>query len=150
MAEEKSGKVTVQEGCYIGKKWFLKIPYKVIETDVKFCDDTIHFHQGSGFASGKNNKSQKVIRYSEISHVTANSKISTPNTIFAAICGILTLVTQMWALLVVVAIVLFMGTTAVVTISLINGLSFEIPTEFKSEADELKVKIDTAIKQAKE
>lgn len=146
---ESNKKLTVSDGCFIGKKWFLKIPYKTIETDVKFNDDAIYFFQGSGFASCKNNKTKTVIRYDEISIVTASTKISAPNITFAVICGLLALFTQIWAILVIAVVVLFLGTTAVTVVSLENGLSFEVPTEFKSEAEELQLRITTAVKQAK-
>ena len=57
--------------------------------------------------------------------------------------------TQAWAALIIAAVVVFIGSTAVVTIQHSEGC-YEIPTEFKSEAEELQTKINTAINQSKE
>ena len=46
------------------------------------------------------------------------------------------------------AIVLFIGTTAVAAIEHSEGV-YEVPTEFKAEAEELQEKINAAINAAK-
>lgn len=38
---------------YSGRKWFIKFPYKTIETDVDFQAKQIKFQQGSGFVTIK-------------------------------------------------------------------------------------------------
>ena len=47
---------------YSGRKWFIKFPYKTIETDVDFQAKQIKFQQGSGFVTIKN-KVSTVIDY---------------------------------------------------------------------------------------
>lgn len=41
---------------YSGRKWFIKFPYKTIETDVDFQAKQIKFQQGSGFVTIKNSR----------------------------------------------------------------------------------------------
>ncbi len=149
MATTQNQKVNVKGGHYVGKKWFIKIAYKTIETDVEFFDDNVTLSQGSGFARA-NYKTPTCISYSNISTVTTKRKISTPNIVFAIICAILAVASQIWAVLIVSAFSLFMGSTAMVTINLGMNNTYEIPTEFMSDAEELQTKINTAISQSKE
>ena len=147
----ENNKLNVKGGRYAGKKWFLKIAYKIIETDVDFTDDKVVFSQGSGFATAKK-KFATAIDYNAITDVSAKSKISIPNAVFAAICAILALLSQVWAILAISALVLFLGSTAVVSVESKTDYGnsiYEIPTEFRSEAEELQEKIMTAISQSK-
>lgn len=152
METKENKNVNVKGGRYVGKKWFLKIAYKTIETDVDFADDELVLSQGSGFAkAGK--KSTTVINYSNITEVNSKSKMSTPNAIFAIICAILAVCTQVWAILAVSALMLFLGSTAVVAVensTKYGNNIYEIPTEFRSDADELQEKILTAVNSVKE
>lgn len=151
MNTESNTKVVVKGSKYTGKKWFLKIAYKTIETDVDFTDNNVIFSQGSGFASVKE-KQTTPINYDEITNVSAKSKVSIPNAVFAVICAILAIATQIWALFAITALMLFSGSTAVVAVERLTNygnIIYEIPTEFRSDADELQEKIMTAISQSK-
>ena len=128
---------------YIGKKWFLKIAYKMIETDVSFLDDKITLSQGSGFAKVAN-KISTDIEYKNINSVIVKRKYSIPNVILASLAILAALITQVWAVLIVAALVFWIGSTAVTIIQHSDG-AYEIPTEFKSEAEELQIKINAAI-----
>ena len=111
-----------------------------------FFDTKIKLAQGTGFAK-VSNKTNTEIDYKNITSVTVKRKYSIPNVILA-ICAVLgAFLTGVWAALIVAALVVWIGSTAVAEIQH-SGNIYEIPTEFKSEADELQIKINTAISQA--
>lgn len=140
-----ANKVNVQSGHYVGKKWFIKLAYKTYETDVEFLEDHIDLLQGTGFArAGYKTPSQ--ITYSSIYSVDTAKKFSIPNVIFAIVVAIMAVAMQIWAALIVSVIVLFIGKTAVVSIKHYGGV-YEVPTEFLSDAEELRDKINMAKNQ---
>lgn len=144
---QKINTVTVKGGRYIGKKWFIKIPYKFYETDVEFTNQYMTLSQGTGTVkSGP--KATAQIFYNKIYSVDTKKKYSIPNVVFACIIALLAIITQIWALLIIILVVLFIGKTAVVSIHHSNGI-YEVPTEFFSEAEELRNKINAAIGQAR-
>lgn len=149
--DKTSGKVTkmvnVQKGRYVGKKWFIKLPYKMYETDVEFFDEHMMLTQGTGFAKA-GYKIPVQIRYDAIYSVEAKKKYSIPNIVFSVIVAIIAVAMQVWAALLVSLLVLFIGKTAVVTINHSAGV-YTIPTEFISEAEELRNRINTARNQSR-
>lgn len=147
MATQENTKVNVKGGRYVGKKWFIKLAYKTIETDVEFFDDKLSISQGEGFATVKNKITTDIV-YSNINFVEVKRKYSIPNVVLAVCAAAGALITQVWAALFIAAIVFFVGSTAVATVQHSGGC-YEIPTEFKSEAEELQTKINTAISQSK-
>ena len=147
MTTEQNAKVNVKGGRYSGRKWFIKIAYKLIETDVEFYDNEVVLSQGTGFAIVKN-KSATNIKYSDITSVETKKKYSIPNIVLATFAVLCALMTGIWEALILAVVVAWIGSTAVVSIQHSDGV-FEIPTEFKSEANELKEKINTAITQSK-
>ena len=80
---------------YSGRKWFIKFPYKTIETDVDFQAKQIKFQQGSGFVTIKN-KVSTVIDYDSIYNVETKNKMSTPNLIFSIIIALVAIITGEW------------------------------------------------------
>lgn len=144
---EKSQKMQVKGGKYIGKKWFLKLPYKTIETEIDFEDEEVSILQGAGFTTA-NNKIRTNIRYKDITSVTSKRKFSLPNMIFAIIWGLLAIIMEVPELLIVAAIALFIGKTAQVKIDY-AGQEYIVPTEFMSDAQDLETRINTAIVQAR-
>ena len=147
MATQENTKVNVKGGRYVGKKWFIKLAYKTIETDVEFFDNKISISQGQGFATVKNKFTTDIV-YNNISFVEVKRKYSVPNIVFAICAAAGALITQVWAALLIAAVVFFVGSTAVVSVQYSGGC-YEIPTEFKSDAEELQTKINTAISQSK-
>lgn len=132
------------KGSYLGRKWFIKVPYKTTETHMYFSETGVELHQGSGFASAKYfNKT--VIPFSDISHVDVKRKCSTINVILAATAVILSFALEKYVGLLAAAVCAFVGSTAVATIHYKNGTDYQIPTEWKSEAEDAKTKIDTAL-----
>ena len=138
-------KVNVKSGKYVGKKWFIKLPYKTIETDVDFFDKKMNLSQGAGFAK-VSNKINTEIDYKNITSVTVKRKYSIPNVILAVCAAFGALISSAWAVLIVALAVIWVGSTMSVEIRH-NDNIFEIPTEFKFEAEELQTKINTAISQ---
>ena len=138
-------KVNIKGGKYIGKKWFLKIPYKVYETDVDFSDKFVTFCQWTKAS----NKTDVQIDYSSIQSVDVSTKYSIPNVIFACIVVLLTIIMKTWIALIIVPVVLFIGRTAVASVKYGSSI-YTVPTEFKSEAEELRNKINAAISQSRE
>lgn len=147
MSTENNVEVNVKSGRYVGKKWFIKLAYKMIETDVEFLSDKVTLSQGSGFAKVKN-KVTTEIKYENIQAVTTKRKISIPNAMLAAAAVVAAFASGEYAVLLAAAIVLFIGTTAVAAIEHSEGV-YEVPTEFKAEAEELQEKINAAINAAK-
>lgn len=146
MITDENEKVNVKGGRYVGKKWFIKLPYKTIETDVNFFDTKMDIAQGSGFAK-VSTKTNTEIDYKNITSVTTKRKYSIPN-IILAICAVLgAFISSAWAVLIVALAVVWIGSTMSVEIQHSDNV-FEIPTEFKFEAEELQTKINTAISQA--
>lgn len=140
-------KVQVKGGKYIGRKWFLRLAYKTIETEVDFVDAGVSMLQGSGFVSIKN-KVRTNIRYQDITSVSTQRKYSLPNVILAIICALLTIILVQPAGIIPMLVVLFMGRTAQVKINN-AGHEYIVPTEFMSEAQDLETKLNTAILQAR-
>lgn len=139
---------TIIEGVrYSGKKWFLKFAYQVTETDVAFTDTGLTLNQGSAFAVVKN-KTKSEIDYNKITSVTSSTKFSTPNIVTAALIAVLAVASGVLAILAISALFIFLGKTAIVTINYSGG-AYEIPVEFKSDADELVSKIETAKTKSK-
>ena len=147
MSTENNVEVNVKNGRYVGKKWFIKLAYKMIETDVEFLSDKLSLSQGSGFVKAKN-KVTTEIKYENIKSVTAKRKISIPNALLAVAAVVAAFASGEYAVLLAAAIVLFIGTTAVAAIEHSEGV-YEVPTEFKAEAEELQEKINAAINAAK-
>ena len=141
----------------VGKKWFLKFPYKVIETDATFFENAVEFRQGSGFALVNDGKKVSTkISYASIQDVNCQTKFSTPNVVAAIAIGILAIITGIIGLapiagvlgvmVVAIPIMLFLGRTAVASVQFVqNGASasYEIPFEFKAEAESLAEKINS-------
>ena len=140
-------KVNVQAGRYIGKKWFIKLAYKTFETDVEFFDEHMVLSQGTGFAS-ISYKTPTQIQYKSVYGVDVKNQYSIPNVIFAIIVAILAVAMQVWVALLIAAVVLFLGKTAVATINHSGG-QYVVPTEFLSDAEELRNKINMAINQSR-
>lgn len=139
-------KVNVKGGTYIGKKWFLKLPYKTYETDVEFTDKSVKLSQGTGFVSA-GYKYDTEIEYKNIMHMSVKSKFSIPNIVAAVAIAILSIATEIFAGLIPVAVIIFIGKTA--TLSILHSCGeYIVPTEFKSEAEELQIKINQAKHQA--
>lgn len=136
-------KVNIQKGRYIGRKWFIKLAYKKYETDVEFFDEHMLLSQGTGFAT-VGYKVPTRIDYTSIYGVTTGKKFSIPNVIFAIVVAVIAVAMQVWAALLISLLVFWLGKTAVANISYSGGV-YVVPTEFISEADELKNKIDTAV-----
>lgn len=140
-------KVNVQKGRYTGRKWFTKIAYKTYETDVEFFDDKVRLLQGMGFVN-TNAKISVEIFYSSIYGVETKNKFSIPNTIIAIIAALLAIAMQVWLAFIPAAILLFIGKTATVTINHSGG-KYIVPTEFMSEAEDLRNRINLAISQSR-
>ena len=140
-------KVNVQKGRYTGRKWFIKLAYKKYETDVEFCDKHIMFLQGTGFAQ-VGYKTPMQINYNSIYGVEVQKKFSIPNVVFAVIVAIMAVVMQVWADLILSLIVFWIGNTATVTINHSGG-KYLVPTEFISEAEDLRNRINMAISQSR-
>ena len=147
MITQENSKVNVKGGRYVGYKWFTRIQYKKYETDVEFFDDRVDFSQGSGFVNVKN-KTLTSIKYKDIQSVTVKRKYSVPNVILAVLAVFGVLMTGVWCALILAALVVWVGSTAVTTVEYSNE-TYNIPTEFKSEAEELQSKINTAISQSR-
>lgn len=145
--ESKKNCVTVRGGQYTGNKWFIKFPYKTYETDVTFSDEYITFVQGSGFWN-IHNKFKTELPYSSIIEVKTYKKHSIPNVILAVCAVILAIMMQKWVNLFIAAFAIWIGKTAVVAVNSANG-NYIIPTEFISDAEELKNKINMAVSQAR-
>ncbi len=124
-----------------GYKWFIRVTYKVIETDIEIYKDKLALFQGSGFSKVKA-KEQQEIMFRDIDSIKVSRRVCLPNLIFAGIALILTLISGVWAGLLAVAAVLIVGSAATVTIFSKNLPPYRIPTEFKSEANELKDALD--------
>lgn len=146
-AKPNGKKVNVQNAKCVGKKWFIKFAYKTYETDAEFFDDFMKLSQGTGF-SKVNYKVPVQINYSAIYGVETKNKFSIPNIIFAVVVALLALIMQVWVALLISLVVIFIGKTAVVSINHAGGV-YTVPTEFMSEADELKNKINMAISQSR-
>lgn len=128
---------------YSGRKWFIKFPYKTIETDVDFQAKQIKFQQGSGFVTIKN-KVSTVIDYDSIYNVETKNKMSTPNLIFSIIIALVAIITGEWIALIIIPFALFMGRTAE-TIITYSGGTYTVPIEWKSDAEQLAVMINAAV-----
>lgn len=142
---KENAKVSVKGGRYSGKKWFLKFPYKTIETDIDFFDEKVIFEQGSGFAT-VSCKYKTEIKYDEIYSVKVANKFSIPNTFCAVLFALFGFITEVYAVLIICLLLLWLGKTAVAKVTYSGG-TYEIPTEFKSDAEEIKDKINVAINQ---
>lgn len=132
--------INVKGGRYVGKYWFLKLCYKRTETDVDFFDEAVRLTQGSAFAVVKY-KYPTDIPYKDIFAVEYKRKFSIPNVIAAIIIAILSVASAAYAGLLVSALLLFIGKTALVTIRHSKG-EYLVPTEYTSEAEELAGKIN--------
>ena len=144
-SETKTNIVNIKGGRYVGKKWFIKLAYKMYETDVDFFDAFMLCKQGTGFAKA-GMKTPTEFKYSDIYAVDVKKKYSIPNIIFAIIVAIMAVVMQVWAALVISLIVFWIGKTAVVVIHYRGG-TYEIPTEFISDAEDLRNRIIAAQNQ---
>ncbi len=141
----------------MGKKWFLKFPYKVTKTTATFFDDEVELKQGSGFALvNENSMYSTKIKYSSIEAVSSETKYSTPNVvaaigiaiiaILAGLAGIAPIGGMLGVAVVVIPLMLFMGRTAQTNVQYNeNGQSYlyEIPAEFKSDAEAMADKINS-------
>lgn len=145
-SEEKINIVNIKGATYVGKKWFIKLAYKMYETDVDFYNTFMSCKQGTGFSKVRT-KIQIDFKYEDIYAIDAKKKYSIPNIVFAVIVDIMAFATQVWAALIISLIVFFIGKTAVVVIHNSRG-TYEIPTEFMSDAEELRNKIIAAQNQA--
>lgn len=150
---KKPNKVNVQGGRYVGKKWFLKFAYKAYTTDVEFFDERVVLSQGTGFAS-VGYQTPTAIDYASIYSVDAAKKFSIPNVIFAIIVAVLGVAMSqkssgvLFGAFAVAAVVFFIGKTAMVTIKHSGG-EYLVPTEFMSDAQQLRDKINMAKNQAR-
>lgn len=140
-------KTVISGDRYTAKKWFLKFAYKVTETDVIFTEKGLNIKQGTAFAIVKE-KTSKDIYYDEITSVTSAKKYSTPNVVAAVLIALLAVVSEVYAILAVASLFVFLGTTALVTINYQSG-EYEIPVELKEDADALADKIELAVGMAK-
>lgn len=145
-SETKTNIVNIKGGRYVGRKWFIKLAYKMYETDVDFFDTFMICKQGTGFAKA-GAKTQTEFKYSDIYAVDVKKKYSIPNIVFAIIVAIMAVAMQVWAALVISLIVFWIGKTAVVVIHYQGG-TYEIPTEFISDAEDLRNRITAAQNQA--
>ena len=148
MTTQENVKVNVKGGRYKSSKSINGNVYKVVETDVGFYDDRLILSKGSGLVKGKN-KITTEIMYKNICSVTTKRKCSSVNIIISCAIAITALLTGIWLAFLLAVVPIFVGTTAVVAIQHSGGC-YEVPTEFKSEAEELQTKINTAINQSKE
>lgn len=145
-------RVNVQDGHYLGWKYFLKIQYKTIKTDIIFGDTEMELYQGSGFAKVKN-KVRTAIKYDDIRSVEVKRTVSAPSIIFAIISVLMLFVTQMWnsetvlGMAVLVGVDLFLGSNGFARINYGSGETYDIITNFKSECEEIKQKTELAISQ---
>lgn len=144
--ETSINQVNIKGGRYVGRKWFIKLAYKMYETDVDFYNTFMSCKQGTGFSKA-GTKIQTDFKYEDIYAIDAKKKYSIPNIIFAVIVAIMAFAMQVWAALIISLIVFFIGKTAVVVIHNSRG-TYEIPTEFMSDAEELRNKIIAAQNQA--
>lgn len=150
---KKLNKVNVQGGRYVGKKWFIKLAYKTYTTDVEFFDERVVLSQGTGFAS-VGHQTPTAIDYASIYSVDAAKKFSIPNIIFAIVAAFMGLAMSqqsagvMFGAFAVAAVVFFIGKTAMVTIKHSGG-EYLVPTEFMSDAQQLRDKINMAKNQAR-
>lgn len=143
----KNATITVEEGHYRVWKKFFSLIYRTVKTDLSFQNDRIVINKGTGFSKAKKFVETE-IKYEDITSVKVRRKVDTTNLILATFGIIGTLITQVWAALIVVAVVLYWGLTAVATISYKNDMcEYDIPTEFKSDALDAKGKIDLALSQ---
>lgn len=139
--------VSVEDGHYSMWKKFFSLIYRTVKTDLSFKDDKIVITKGTGFSKAKKFVETEIM-YEDITSVKVRRKVDTTNLILAAFGIIGALITQVWAALFVVAVVLYWGLTAVATISYKNDMcEYDIPTEFKSDALDAKGKIDLALSQ---
>lgn len=139
--------VSVEDGHYSMWKKFFSLIYRTVKTDLSFKDDKIVITKGTGFSKAKKFVETE-IKYEDITSVKVRRKVDTTNLILAAFGIIGALITQVWAALIVVAVVLYWGLTAVATINYKNDMcEYDIPTEFKSDALDAKGKIDLALSQ---
>lgn len=145
--ENLRGEVSVEDGHYSMWKKFFSLIYRTVKTDLSFKDDKIVITKGTGFSKAKKFVETEIM-YEDITSVKVRRKVDTTNLILAAFGIIGALITQVWAALFVVAVVLYWGLTAVATISYKNDMcEYDIPTEFKSDALDAKGKIDLALSQ---
>lgn len=140
--------VNIQKELYIGKKWFLKFPYQRCDTEVEFLDNAVRLSQGTGFAT-VGYKTPIEIEYRRIYEVTAKSKFSLANILTAVCVAVLSICMEALLGLIPAAVIFFIGKTAVVNIKYSGG-EYTVPTEFLSEAEDLRSKLNRAIHQAKE
>ena len=148
-----ANKVSVPSGQYSGRKYFLKLVYKTIETDVTFNDTEIELHQGSGFSKAKNKK-ETLIKYEDIKSVEAKRTISAPSIIFSFLCALLFFVSPtletFFGVATGIAVIVFLGMNGVTRINHGAWVEYEITTDFKSEAIEAKDKIEQLQEQYRE
>lgn len=147
MTIKENVKVNVKGGRYKASKSINGNVYKVVETDVEFYDDRLTLSKGSGLVKGKN-KTTTEIMYKNICSVTTKRTCSRVNIIISCVIAIAALLTGIWLAFLLATIPVFVGTTAVVAIQHSEG-NYDVPTEFKSDAEELQAKINMAINQAK-
>ena len=135
-------------GRYSGQKWFLKIPYKIYVTDVYIEKEDLLLYQGSG-AFSASSRVPVYIKRNTVRAISTKNKFSVSNTVLAVggmlfallIKGAELFVSPIgWGLMIACAVAFFVGKTAVVEIHHRGGV-YEIPTEFMSEAEELKNKL---------
>lgn len=139
-------KVSVEGGKYIGKKWFIRLSYKVIETKIDFADERILLSQGSGFFKAKNYIDSEIL-YKDIATVSRFKKFSTPNVITSCICVILGIAMNVLPeVLIPAVLILVIGNTAAVKIAHSGG-AYIIPVEVMSAAEEIETKINLALNQ---
>lgn len=105
----KNPTITVEEGHYRVWKKFFSLIYRTVKTDLSFQNDRIVINKGTGFSKAKKFV-QTEIMYEDITSVKVRRKVDTTNLILAAFGIIGTLITQVWAALFVVAVVLYWGT----------------------------------------
>lgn len=138
--------VSVEGGKYIGKKWFIRLSYKVIETGIDFADDRILLSQGSGFFKAKNYVDSEIL-YKDIATVSRFKKFSIPNVITSCLCVILGIAMDaLPEVLIPAVLILLIGKTAVVKIAYAGG-AYIIPVEAMSAAEEIETKINLALNQ---
>ena len=147
MEEILNKKVTVEGGRYISSKSINWNVYKIIQTDVEFYDNKIRLSKGQGFLKPKNITTTEIL-YNNIVSSIVKRKCSSTNIIISCTIVIAAVLSGIWLALICAAVPIVVGFTAVVEIQHSNG-TYEIPTEFKEDADKLASKIYLAISQSK-
>ncbi|MCH5185904.1 MAG: hypothetical protein J1F64_07245 [Oscillospiraceae bacterium] len=135
----------------------MKIPYKVFKTNVEFSDETVTFTKGeaAGFSNIRYEEPIS-IPYNSITGIYVNKKYSIPNIIFAIIAVIFSIVIAisievfMVIICVIIAasIAVWYGSTAELIIRHYTG-EYIVPTEFQTDAEDLRHRIDIAVNQSR-